>query len=360
MAILSLALAGRVSLEAWEWPASEAALRSGFLVRDDGLPSRGISFEPTDEPIRAAHAGEITFSGGRDRFTPGFVQPQGGYIVVDHGNGFRALYDGIEPGARSGEVRIRDILGRPDANSVRFSVFDMVDGVYANPLDLLPRRWSDRGPQIDSVSFEQNDNPRVSGARIRLERDAAMVSVAVRSRLVSETAAVLPRTVEFAVGSQMYHILTVDRLLPGVFAQQRDIARVESPAENDVLNGLEEVGGDTPLEVTPQDSASNAPIDERQLPGVAVTPTPEQSRQPRSRFQSVVDSEHSAPIPDDTDVVIWPGGWRLASELYDAAGRLRVGTVTVGAQTINTGVVLRDTVGTTIRRNISIDPAPEG
>lgn len=360
LVLITLVCAGRSSLEAWEWPASETTLRRGFLVENAGLPNRGVSFDASEEPIRSAHAGEVTFSGRRDRFAPGFVQPQGGYLVVDHGNGFHALYEGLQPAVGSGDVRIRDILGRPDRNFVRFAVFDMVDGVYANPLELLPRRWADREPRIDSVAFEQNENRRVSGPRIRLEQGAAMVSVAVRSRLVAETVPVLPREVEFAVGSEIYHILTVDRLLPGVLAQEQVLARIESAPENEISTEPEEAGGDTPLEVVPQDPSVNAPIDETQLPGVAVAPAPERQGQQRSRFQSVMEAEHVSPVPNGTDVVVWPGGWRLASELYDESGRLRVGTVTVGAQTINTGVILHDMVGNTIRRNISIDPAPEG
>lgn len=345
----------------WDWPVPASELRSGFLSLEQGLPSRGVMFQSVREPVRAAHSGRVTMQATRDRFAPGFVQPQGSYVVVSHGNGFKALYENFSPVPVSATLRTHDVIGQHSDTPVRFSVFDMIARAYANPLDLLPRRQSDNDPRIEAVFFTQQSVRRTAGPRITLERDSADVSLAARSGVLPEHTAVLPHEVEFAVGTLTYHVLTVDRLVPGVFAPDRDVPERTDGTEPEDEQTLVEAGGNVPLEArSPPPGEPSGSIDEAQLPGVAVREPASTTIEQAGSFLSAVDDDRLRPLSRESDLVTWPGGWRRASGLHDDSGALRVGTVIVGSRSINTGIILSDESGRRVRRNISIDPAPGG
>ncbi len=341
-------ISGHDDVSAWEWPVPDSTLRAGFLSPEGGLPLRGISFDATDEPLRAAHTGQITFRGAFDRYAPGFVQPQGGFLAVDHGNGLTALYTNLEPGTTGDELRMRDILGRHVGEPVYFAIFDVQEGVYANPLDILPRRWDPDPPRISSVFFTQGENRRGAGPRVSLDRGPVDVSAAVQSHLIPSAMPVLPARIEYAVGARIHHVMDLDRLVPGVLALRRQ--PVERPVTETAQDELPTVvtTGDTPLEVP-------STIDESQVPGIAVTGTVEPTVDD-SVFVSASEQDSDHGIDGSSDIILWQGGFRRASQMYDVEGSLRLGVINVGAQSINTGVIVYDATGSRVRRNVSIDP----
>ncbi|TVQ26698.1 MAG: hypothetical protein EA383_04970 [Spirochaetaceae bacterium] len=334
-------------VSAWEWPAPDSTLRAGFLSPEGGLPLRGISFEATDEPLRAAHAGQITFRGTFDRYAPGFVQPQGGFLAVDHGNGLTALYTNLESASSGDELRMRDILGRHVGEPIYFAIFDVQEGVYANPLDILPRRWDPDPPRIPSVFFTQGENRRAAGPRVSLARGPADVSAAVQSHLIPSAMPVLPARIEYAVGAQIHHVMDLDRLVPGVLALGRQ------PVERPVTQTAQD---ESPIVVATGDTPFEVPdIDESQVPGIAVTGTVEPTADD-SVFVSAADHDSDHGIDGSSDIILWQGGFRRASQMYDAEGGLRLGVINIDARSINTGVIVYDATGSRVRRNVSIDP----
>ena len=121
---------------AMEWPDESERISSTFGAAGDHHFQRGITFESEGQLISSWEAGEIIWTDdGRSQI------PSRGIVVVEHQNGFRSVYLGVER-LHNLELELASgqWLGYARGETWRFEIVDTEQSKLVNPIFILPAR----------------------------------------------------------------------------------------------------------------------------------------------------------------------------------------------------------------------------
>jgi hypothetical protein len=141
---------------------------SNFGFNLDGRPAVGVSFE-TEEPVRAAEAGEVFFVRSGEDTASRLPSPMGNWLALDHGDGLISIYSrfdessGRPAAGSSAQVDRNAIIARAGssgwsaARGFFFAIFDRRERRWVNPAMIIAPLPDTRPPQIVSVSLIAED-----------------------------------------------------------------------------------------------------------------------------------------------------------------------------------------------------------
>ncbi|MDR0998324.1 MAG: hypothetical protein LBL70_04595, partial [Treponema sp.] len=134
--------------KALDWPSSGGGIASNFGFNMDGRPAVGVSFE-TEEPVRAAEAGELFFARSGGNMASRLPSPMGAWLALDHGDGLISIYSrfdespenraGGSPGTPITQVDRNAIIAKPGSSGWAafkgffFAIFDRRERRWVNP-----------------------------------------------------------------------------------------------------------------------------------------------------------------------------------------------------------------------------------
>jgi hypothetical protein len=166
------------TVKALDWPSSGGGIASNFGSNLNGRPTVGVSFE-TEEPVRAAEAGELLFFRSGEDTASRLPSPIGTWLALDHGDGFISIYsrfdepaaDQAEGAPRAGlstaQVDRGAIIARAGSSGWSafkgffFAIFDRRERRWVNPAMIIAPLPDTRPPQIVSVALIAEDGSRI-------------------------------------------------------------------------------------------------------------------------------------------------------------------------------------------------------
>jgi hypothetical protein len=177
--------------KALDWPSPGGNMARNFGFNLDGRPAVGVSFE-TEEPVRAAEAGELFFSRSSDDTASRMPSPMGSWLALDHGDGLISIYsrfdeiaggrDAVSMGSPPAQVDRNAIIARAGSGGWSafkgffFAIFDRRERRWVNPAMIIAPLPDTRPPQIISVTLIAEDG-RATGL-LRLPRTGAQAAAA--------------------------------------------------------------------------------------------------------------------------------------------------------------------------------------
>jgi hypothetical protein len=156
---------------------------SNFGLNLDGRPAVGVSFE-TEEPVRAAEAGEIFFSHSSDNTASRLPSPMGSWLALDHGDGLISVYSRFDetsggqeavsrgPDLSTAQVDRNAIIARAGSSGWSafrgffFAIFDRRERRWVNPAMIIAPLPDTHPPQIVSVTLIAEDGRQISLSRL--------------------------------------------------------------------------------------------------------------------------------------------------------------------------------------------------
>ena len=130
------------SLAAWDWPDDPNRIISAFGQSWSGQFEYGIRFRAEGQRVTTWHPGEIVWTNRTDNS----ISVQNKYlIVIEHDNGFRTIYRGVECRPDMGNtVQQGDWIGYADREMWQFQIIDTRNSRIINPAHILPQIKYDR------------------------------------------------------------------------------------------------------------------------------------------------------------------------------------------------------------------------
>lgn len=148
------------SLAAREWPDDTSNVRAAFGASEDGNFSRGIGFQAEGQRASSWSDGEVIWIAGSS-VSPGNV-PGEGLVVIEHEDGFRTSYRGIESRPDlSNEVSRGSWIGYAEDRRWIFEIADAERSRIVNPISLLPSRQDIPELLIEKVELTRGGLPLV-------------------------------------------------------------------------------------------------------------------------------------------------------------------------------------------------------
>lgn len=146
-----------VSLAAREWPDDTSYVQTAFGSPIDGNFSRGLGFRSDGQRVTSWSDGEviwITDSSNSPENVPGE-----GLVVVEHEDGFRTSYRGIESRPDlNDDVSRGDWIGYAGDKRWIFEIADAERSRIVDPISLLPSRTDIPMLPIDKVELTRSGN----------------------------------------------------------------------------------------------------------------------------------------------------------------------------------------------------------
>lgn len=159
--LLFMGLVSISGLIAWDWPLSSPVVVKDFAGDGGGVFFPGMVLQSRDEAarVKAMNDGEVIFQRQPGRRSPRVAWGGNSALLVDHVDGLRALYSGVEVDTDlPAKVRKNQDLGAvgtsaffPDSH-LWLVLFDRVQGGVVNPALVCTVLPDDRRPLIHSVS----------------------------------------------------------------------------------------------------------------------------------------------------------------------------------------------------------------
>ena len=177
---------------------------------------RGVEFDAEGDVV-AAFDGTVVF---RDTGTgeTGMPGRAGGLIILDHDNGWRTIYSGLNPeGLAAGErVLSGRSIGTAAAGGARFEMYDRRTGFYVNPLSLLPLQHAEREAEIAGirlVSVDDEDEESVLPSYNRVSHRSG--DTEVRVQIGGQAGPAAATALALTRGGVTFGELLLDRIEPG-------------------------------------------------------------------------------------------------------------------------------------------------
>lgn len=146
-----------VSLSCREWPDDSAYVQRAFGASVDGNFSRGVGFRSDGQRVSSWSDGEVIWTSDLS-IGPEKV-PGEGLVVIEHDDGFRTTYRGIESRPDlNNEVYGGDWIGYAGKDRWIFEVADSERSRIVNPISLLPSRTDTIELPIDRVELTRGSN----------------------------------------------------------------------------------------------------------------------------------------------------------------------------------------------------------
>jgi len=155
-------------LGAKEWPDNPAFVREPFGAAEKGYFSHGLSFFSEGQRVSSWSGGEVIWTSDAGN-TLNSV-PGDGLLVLEHSDGFRTSYSGIEkrPDLDS-FVSSGEWLGYAGKDSWEFEITDIKKSRIVDPITLLPSRTGLPSSPVGEVEI-------VSGSRRLILKDETELS----------------------------------------------------------------------------------------------------------------------------------------------------------------------------------------
>ncbi|MDR3191574.1 MAG: hypothetical protein LBT87_00750 [Treponema sp.] len=181
------------AVKALDWPSSGGSIVSNFGFNLNGRPAVGVSFA-TEEPVRAAEAGELFFFRSSNDTASRLPSPMGNWLALDHGDGLISIYSRFDETSESqagGNVGTALSATQVDRNAIIarggsggpsalkgffFAVFDRRERRWINPSMIIAPLPDTRPPQIVSVTLIAEDGKSID--LLKFPRTAAQTGVA--------------------------------------------------------------------------------------------------------------------------------------------------------------------------------------
>jgi len=126
-------------LVAKEWPDNPAFVREPFGTAEKGYFSHGLSFFSEGQRVKSWSGGEVIWTSDTGN-TLNSV-PGDGLLVLEHSDGFRTSYSGIEKRPDLDRfVSSGEWLGYAGKDSWEFEISDIKQSRIVDPITLLPSR----------------------------------------------------------------------------------------------------------------------------------------------------------------------------------------------------------------------------
>lgn len=146
-------------LGAWQWPVDPQRVERSFgaPLGEDGI-ERGLVFDADGEEVQAVANGTVIFRDTGASNSAGLPRG-GGIVILEHPNGLRSFYSGLSPEGPSAGERVLQgrTLGIGGQHGVRFELFDVRQGWYANPFTLLDLIPDVEPPEIAGIMLVSED-----------------------------------------------------------------------------------------------------------------------------------------------------------------------------------------------------------
>ena len=140
-----------------EWPDESSIVQEPFGAAQGDHFSRGLSFRSEGQRISAWSNGEVIWIAETEN-PPGTV-PGEGLVVLEHSDGFRSSYRGIE---RRPDLKDRvsggEWLGYAGNNAWVFEITDVERSRIVDPISLLPTRKDMSPVSIGQVEMMRGSN----------------------------------------------------------------------------------------------------------------------------------------------------------------------------------------------------------
>ena len=137
------------------WPDDASALVASFAAPSPEGFTRSLVFRSEGQRVTSWNAGEVLWierSGGGDT------------LVLDHDDGFRSVYRGIEVRPDlSGSVSAGEMIGYAAGSDWRFEIVDDERDSIIDPLTLLPPRSGLAAPRVERLLVVLGSDRRVVG-----------------------------------------------------------------------------------------------------------------------------------------------------------------------------------------------------
>jgi hypothetical protein len=152
LTLVSFAAAAR------DWPDDPSFVQEAFGAGTDGHFSRGLRFLSDGQRVSSWSGGEVIWisdSGNSQDVVPG-----DGLVVVEHNDGFRTSYRGIEqrPDLKN-RVSTGEWIGYAGPGNWVFEITDVKRSRIVDPITLLPTRDGMPAAAIGRVEITRGTNP---------------------------------------------------------------------------------------------------------------------------------------------------------------------------------------------------------
>ncbi len=132
------------TVDAREWPDNSSFVREPFGAAEDGYFSHGLSFISEGQRITSWSGGEVIWTSDSGD----------GLLVVEHEDGFRSSYSGIEKRPDLNRIVTRgEWLGYAGGDSWLFEIIDIEQSRIVDPIALLPSRNNLSSVPVGSVEM---------------------------------------------------------------------------------------------------------------------------------------------------------------------------------------------------------------
>ncbi len=205
-------------LGGWQWPMDPEYIETGFgFPGSSGGMLRGVEFVAEGGDLAAAFDGTVVFrdSGTGETDMPGRA---GGIVVLDHDNGWRTIYSGLNPdGLAAGErVLSGRSIGTAGQGRARFEVYDRRTGFYVNPLSLLPLQTGGSEARIDGIRLVSVDDEQEQSTVPSYNRVSHRSGdTEVRVRIGGQAGASAATSLALTRGGVTFGRLQLERIEPG-------------------------------------------------------------------------------------------------------------------------------------------------
>jgi len=157
-----------IPLGAKEWPDNPSFVREPFGTADSGCFSQGLLFFSEGQRVKAWSRGEVIWTSDSED-TVNSV-PGDGLLVLEHQDGFRTSYSGVEKRPDLGRfVSSGEWLGYAGKDFWEFEITDIRQSRIVDPITLLPSRKDLPAAPVGEVEI-------VSGGRRRILKDETEIS----------------------------------------------------------------------------------------------------------------------------------------------------------------------------------------
>lgn len=125
-------------LASWDWPDEPDRIISSFGMSWGGDFERGLRFRAVGQRVAAWHSGELIWISQSDNSSD---IPGQSIIVLEHENGFRSVYSGLESRPNiNRSIGRGEWIGYADKEAWQFQIIDTQNSRIVNPAILLPQK----------------------------------------------------------------------------------------------------------------------------------------------------------------------------------------------------------------------------
>jgi hypothetical protein len=298
--LCSIAVAGRLSLSAMDWPTENGFLVSNFGWNRRGRPLMGLVFE-TRDAVRAVEDGDILFVHDPASSASRLPSPLGFWAAVDHGDGLISMYGRLDParplpdqervsrGLVIAEPEPRPAAGgsstrrgpargsaptsgsvpasgsSPENGRFYFSFYDKKERRWINPAMIIAPQEDAVAPLILQVELRNGDGQGINpaqGRRLTQGRYAVVVT-ATDSQSPGRAPALAPHRIICSVNGMEIGVLAFETYSArdgALMAAQNGlipVRQVYAPAPGWEVGELWLTRGQATLEIIVQDVAGN-------------------------------------------------------------------------------------------------------